>query len=236
MQSLFTFVSPPDQCGYLPERRWSLRYEVVGHLSLEEYGDRLRAGWRRFGFSLFRPECSACRECRSLRVDVARFRPSSTQKRVWKRNAGEVAVTVGPPQVSDEKLALYDKYHSFQSVLKGWPEHDAETAEDYVQSFVDNPFATQEWCFYVGDRLVGVGYADHLPIGLSLIYFIYDPDERHRSLGVFNVLSALRWAASHGLPHVYLGYHVADCPSLNYKANYRPNEVLDGGDWIPFRE
>ena len=236
MQTLFTFVSPPDQCGYLPDRRWQLRYEVVGELTPGEYAARMRAGWRRFGFNLFRPECPECRACRSLRVDVAKFRPGATQRRVRRKNEGEVRVEVGRPAVSADKLALYDKYHRFQAALKGWPEHGSESASDYLDSFVDNPFVTQEWCHYLGDRLVGVGYVDHLPVGLSAIYFYYDPDERHRSLGTWNVLSVIDAAARQGLPHVYLGYFVEGCRSLEYKAAYRPNEVLTDGKWKPFRE
>jgi arginine-tRNA-protein transferase len=37
------------------------------------------------------------------------------------------------------------------------------------------------------------------------------------------------------LPHVYLGYHVAGCRSLEYKGRFRPNEVLgEDGEWHPF--
>jgi arginyl-tRNA--protein-N-Asp/Glu arginylyltransferase len=235
MQTLFTFTSPPDQCGYLPDQRWQLRYEVVGSLTPAEYVDRLRAGWRRFGFSLFRPECPECSRCRTLRVGVANFRPSESQRRAWKANA-DVRVTVRPPCVEQDKLDLYDRYHAFQAAFKGWPEHAAETAGDYLESFVHNPFVTQEWCYHVGDRLVGVGYVDHLPVGLSAIYFFYDPDERRRSLGTFNVLSVIAAARRQRLPHVYLGYYVKGCRSLEYKAKYRPNEVLDpaSGTWQPF--
>lgn len=235
MQTLFTFTSPTDQCGYLPDQRWQLRYEVVGSLTPDEYARRLRAGWRRFGFSLFRPECPECTRCRTLRVDVAAFRPSQSQKRAWKANA-EVRVVVGEPVVSQDRLELYDRYHAFQSAFKGWPEHDPESASDYLESFVHNPFVTQEWSYHVGDRLVGIGYVDRLPVGLSAIYFFYDPDERHRSLGTFNVLSILAGAARAGLPHVYLGYYVAGCRSLEYKGKFRPNEVLDVADgaWKPF--
>jgi arginine-tRNA-protein transferase len=234
MQTLFTFVSPPDQCGYLPDRRWQLRYEVVGELTPTEYASRMRAGWRRFGHSLFKPECPNCRQCRSIRVDVARFRPGASQRRVLRKNEGDVRVAVGPPAVSADKLALYDKYHRFQAAHKGWPEHGSESASDYLESFVENPFVTQEWCYYLGGRLVGVGYVDHLPVGLSAIYFFYDPDERARSLGTYNVLSVIAAAAQRKLPHVYLGYFVAGCRSLEYKAKFRPNEVLEVGKWRPF--
>ena len=74
-----------------------------------------------------------------------------------------------------------------------------------------------------------------MPEGLSAIYFFYDPAERKRSLGTFNVLSILRHAAEIGLPHVYLGFHVGGCRSLEYKARFRPNEVHTGnGAWVPF--
>jgi arginine-tRNA-protein transferase len=234
MQSLFTFVSPPDQCGYLPDRRWQLRYEVVGELTPTEYVARLRAGWRRFGFSLFKPDCPNCRQCRSVRVDVARFHPSEGQRRVRRRNEGVVRVEVGAPAVSDAKLALYDKFHRFQAATKGWPEHGRESATGYLESFVENPFVTQEWSYFLGDRLIGVGYVDRLPVGLSAIYFYYDPDERSRSLGTFKVLSVIAGAAEAGLPHVYLGYFVAGCRSLEYKAKFRPNEVLRDGKWELF--
>ena len=58
----------------------SLRYEVVGALTPAEYADRLLAGWRRFGHSLFRPDCPACTACRSLRVDVARLSARATPR------------------------------------------------------------------------------------------------------------------------------------------------------------
>ncbi|MDB5309843.1 MAG: arginyl-tRNA-protein transferase [Gemmataceae bacterium] len=236
MESLFTFTSPPSRCGYLPDREWQLRYEVVGRITPAEYMARLKEGWRRFGFSLFRPACETCRMCQSIRVPVAGFRPDRSQKRAWAANAGEVQLVVGPPAVTRAKLDLYDKFHAFQHDVKGWPEHGPKNPDDYIESFVENPFVTQEWCYYLGDQLVGVGYVDRLPEGLSAIYFFYDPAERDRSLGTFNVLSVIRAAAGWGLPHVYLGYYVEGCRSLEYKARFGPNEVLGpAGEWGPFR-
>ncbi|HJZ58516.1 MAG TPA: arginyltransferase [Gemmataceae bacterium] len=235
MESLFTFVSPPGRCGYLPDRVWQLHYEVVGQITAAEYMDRLRRGWRRFGYSMFRPQCPSCRMCQPLRVPLATFRPDRSQRRAWKANHGEVRITVGSPSVSPTKLDLYDKFHQFQHEAKGWPSHDGEAIADYIESFVDNPFPTQEWCYHLGERLVGVGYVDQLPEGLSAIYFYHDPDERSRSLGTFNVLSVLAAAREQGLPHVYLGYYVEGCRSLEYKGRFRPNEVLrPDGTWGPF--
>jgi arginyl-tRNA--protein-N-Asp/Glu arginylyltransferase len=42
-------------------------------------------------------------------------------------------------------------------------------------------------------------------------------------------------AKERGVPHVYLGYYVEGCRSLEYKARFTPNEVLrDGSTWEPF--
>jgi arginine-tRNA-protein transferase len=236
MESLFTFVAPPSPCGYLPAETWQLEYEVVASLSPDEYMQRLLAGWRHFGEMLFRPRCPACTACCSLRVDVENFRPDRSQRRVRTANEGEVRLVIGPPSVSRAKLRLYDRYHAYQSDAKSWPQHPAKDAESYLGSFVRNPFPIQEWCYYLGDHLVGVGYVDDLPGGLSAIYFYYDPEERPRSLGTWNVLSVLDQARRRRLPHVYLGYYVEGCSSLEYKARFRPNELRGAdGIWRSFR-
>jgi arginine-tRNA-protein transferase len=204
----------------------------VGELSASEYQTRLQAGWRRFGYSLFRPTCPTCKKCQSLRVPVTTFKPDRSQRRCLAANDGEVKLVIGEPQVTEEKLSLYDRFHAFQSEHVGWPGHGPKDASGYAESFVDNPFETQEWCYYLGKKLVGVGYVDCLPAGLSAIYFFHDPEERKRSLGTYNVLSVIRKAAEWKLPHVYLGYYVNGCRSLEYKARFKPHEVLNGtGEW-----
>jgi len=237
MESLIRYLSPPSRCGYLPDRNWSLEYEVVLTLSPAEYMERLKAGWRHFGSMMFRPQCPTCRQCQSLRVLVDQFRPNRSQRRSDKINQGQVELRIGEPSVSRAKLELYDRFHAFQSAFKGWPEHPAKDEDTYCDSFVHNPFPIEEWCYYVKDRLIGVGYVDVLPGGLSAIYFYYDPNERQRSLGTWNVLNVIRRAAERGLPFVYLGYFVPQCQSLEYKANFVPNQILGpDGKWRGFRE
>lgn len=236
MESLFRFVAKPSPCGYLPDQRWRLEYEIVRDLSADEYMQRMREGWRRFGHTLFRPRCSACSACQSIRVLVNRFRPDRSMRRVHNANAGVVRVEIGEPSVTPAKLDLYDRFHAFQSSAKDWPIHDVNDAYSYTHSFVDNPLPVEEWCYFLADRLVGVGYVDVLPAGLSAIYFFYDPDERQRSLGTWNILSLIHETASRKLPHLYLGYYVADCQSMVYKARFTPNQVRGpDGRWKDFR-
>lgn len=157
-----------------------------------------------------------------------------SQRRAWKANA-DIQLTIETPSVSDEKLELYDRFHAFQVGNKGWPEHAPKEEASYVESFVENPVPTLELCYRLNDRLIGVGYADRLPGALSAIYYFYDPDERQRSPGTFNVLSILAMAGRLRMPFVYLGYYVEGCRSLEYKATFAPNQVVGSdGVWRDF--
>ncbi len=237
MESLFHYVAPPGPCGYLPDQEWTMEYELMNELSPAEYQDRLLAGWRRFGAMLFRPRCAVCRACQSLRVAVDQFQPNRSQRRARRLNENDVELRIGAPHVTPAKLRLHDRFHDYQAAHKGWPLHPAKDAGSYRDSFVDNPFPIEEWCYELDGQLVGVGYVDVLPDSLSAIYFFYDPAFRKRSLGTWNVLSMIDSAKARRLPYVYLGYYVAGCASLEYKANFAPNEVLGpGGRWRRFRE
>jgi arginyl-tRNA--protein-N-Asp/Glu arginylyltransferase len=236
MKQLAQFVTPPSECSYLPGQAAQLEYVLVSKITPAEYQHLMSEGWRRFGHMLFHPVCRQCHECRTIRVLVDRFQPNRSQRRVRKLNEGQVRLRIGAPSCDREKLDLYDRYHLFQSGIKDWPLHAPKQRDEYIGAYVNNPFPTHEYGYYLGDRLVGVGYVDVLPESLSAIYFFYEPELRDRSLGTWNVLSVIEQAALSGRPYVYLGYFVAGCESLEYKANFAPNQIRgDDGRWRDFR-
>jgi arginyl-tRNA--protein-N-Asp/Glu arginylyltransferase len=240
MESLFQYVAPPTRCGYLPQQKWSLEYEYVASMTQAEYLERLLDNWRRFGNMLFRPVCETCRACRSLRVVVSSFRPDRSQRRCRQANEGVIELRIGKPSVNRAKLVLYDRYHAFQADRKGWPRHAPRDASSYAESFVHHPFPVEEWCYYLKDQLIGIGYVDVLPDspagGLSAIYFFYDPRRRERSLGTWNILCLIEEAAKRRLPYVYLGYYVEGCGSMSYKTRFVPNQLRGtDGVWRDFR-
>jgi arginine-tRNA-protein transferase len=83
----------------------------------------------------------------------------------------------------------------------------------------------------VAGRLAAIAYVDLSPQAVNSIYCFHHPDFRQRSLGTFDVLVEIELARRSGRPHLYLGYHVADCRSMIYKARFRPAEVLVEGRW-----
>ena len=233
VERIVSFKTPPSRCEYLHDQQWQLQYELLPDLRPSDYMRRLKEGWRRIGPVMFRPDCDGCRQCLTLRVPVASFRPSVSQQRAWKKNGTEVEWMLGSPVITPERLALFTRFHQHGHETKGWP---AAAPEDSTLGLhVMNPFPTEEWTYWINDRLVGVGYVDALSEGLSAIYFFHDPDEHRRSLGTFHILKMIEAAKQRDVPHLYLGYFVKGCRSLEYKARFRPNEVLgQGGQWAAF--
>lgn len=81
-------------------------------------------------------------------------------------------------------------------------------------------------CYYFDDKLIAIGVIDFMPSGISSVYFIWDPDYKHWSLGKLSALKELTLLSQMGLPYYYLGYYVDDCHKMNYKASYG-GELLD---------
>ena len=237
MNRIVLHTEPPSRCDYLPHESVQRLYGIAPHLQPSEYLELLRAGWRRIGPVVFRPDCPHCRQCLSLRVPVASFRPSRTQRRIWKHHAREVVRKIASPSLTPERLALYNAFHDHGHQTKGWPapiDESTGDGESGLDLFLRNPFPTEEWSYWIGDRLLGVGYVDVLAEGLSAIYFFHDPREHKRSLGTLNILHMIDAAGRRGLSHVYLGYYVKGCRSLEYKARFRPNEVFTAAAWEAF--
>ncbi len=225
------FVEPPRACVYLPEQTAQLENKVMLDVSAAHFGQMLVRGWRRFGPFYFRPACKACGACLSVRLPVDRFVASTTQRRTHKR-LEKLRVEVGVPQVTPERLALYHRWHGFREDARGWAASELDE-ESYGLEFAFPHPAAREITYYDdeapgGPRLIGVGLSDITPVGVSAIYFYYDPEYARWSPGVMNVLCQLDLARAHGLPHVYLGYYVEGCASMRYKSTFRPHEILAG--------
>jgi arginine-tRNA-protein transferase len=48
-------------------------------------------------------------------------------------------------------------------------------------------------------------------------------------------MTLINEAKRRAIPHVYMGYYVKGCQSLEYKAGFKPNEILSiEGKWIPY--
>jgi leucyl-tRNA---protein transferase len=219
----------PHQCPYLPDEVASLDVWLMLDVSPSELAVLLERGWRRFGPSYFRPGCANCAKCEPLRIPSSTFRASTSQRRA-RRNASRLTRVVQRPVVDEERMALYGRWHAHREQHRGW-EGFAMNEERYAYEFAFDHPSVREVAFRDpghGDRLVGLGILDEVPNAISAVFFFWDPEFAPASLGVAHVVMLVEDAAARGLEHVYLGYRVADCPSLAYKGRYQPHELLDG--------
>ena len=219
--------APLRPCNYLPGREARERAFLAERMQPETYHGLMDRGFRRSGQIFYAMDCPSCALCVPLRVPVATFQPSKSQRRVLRRNP-DVVLTAQKPAVTDEAHALYQKYLRHQHPD---PDRDdsRETLENwlYARDIVD----TYELRYCIGDRLVAVSIVDVCAQSVSAVYHFFDPDEADRSLGVFSVLAEIQWAAQLGVPHYYLGFWIEGCATMHYKANYGPHEVLRDGIW-----
>ncbi len=120
-ESIYQETGQEEACLYLPDQLSRLRYRIIHRCTPDTYQSLLERGWRRFGRVFFRPACTACQECRSLRVDVERFRPNRSMRRTAKRNR-DLEVGLRRAVVSEEHRELYDSYHRDMAERNGRPE------------------------------------------------------------------------------------------------------------------
>jgi arginine-tRNA-protein transferase len=219
---------PPFPCPYLPDREARHQTLLASACPPGLYAGLLDLNFRRLGPLVYRPACDACTECRQLRVPVATFRPSRSQRRCVARNR-DLAVATEAPRLTDEKADLYARY------LVGRHDGQMSGSREELEGFLYvSGVETVEVCYRSEGRLVAVGIADVEPQSLSAVYCYFDPDLGACGLGTFNVLWLLGEAGRRRAAHLYLGYYVAGAPTMEYKAGYRPCELLrSDGTWEP---
>src|SRR6185312_6100137 len=221
-------VLPRHSCPYLPGRVAEDRAVWASSIPPDIYQRFMDSGFRRSGRLVYQPMCRGCRQCLSLRVPVAEFRPDKSQRRC-RRNNGDLQVIVQSPVFTSEKYDLYSTY------LRAWHGKAEPDGAEALEAFLyDSPLeSTVEFEYRDADeKLIAVGISDVCPTSLSSVYFFFDPGQQKRGLGTFGALYEIAFAADHGLPYYYLGYWVKDCPAMSYKQSFRPNEVLEpDGVW-----
>ena len=216
-----------SECSYLDNLKQTTFYKIIDNCSTDECQDLIERGFRRFGKMYFRPVCSTCSECQSIKIDVDNFNFSKSQRRVLKK-ASHIKSYIQKPTLTQAHLDLFKKYHLYMKDKKEW-EYSEVTPQSYYSSFVDghNEFG-YEILYYDDDKLIGIDLVDILESGVSSIYFYYDTDYMHLSLGKLSLYNQIMYAKEANLKWIYLGYYVKDCPSLSYKAHYKPYLTLQG--------
>jgi arginine-tRNA-protein transferase len=147
-----------------------------------------------------------------------------------KRNAS-VTTELRTARFTEEHFSLYRRY---QSVRHTGDSMDDPDPGKYRQFLMNSNIDTFILELRIGRRLLSVSVIDHVANGLSAVYTFYDPDESHRSPGIFTILKQIELARSIEYDWLYLGYWIKDCQKMSYKACFQPLEAFqpETNTWI----
>ena len=221
----------PHRCPYLPDQTAILPMRLpLAELTGTQFDACLARGDRRQGILLYRPDCGSCTACEAIRLDVKAFAPTKTQARMHKRGRARLRVEVGRPRVDAARVRLYNLHKRLRQLEGG---EGLATAADYSGFLAESCVDTWELSYWMGEQLVGVAIVDRGQTSLSAVYCCYDPEVPGISVGVFSVMETVALCRQWGLQWLYLGFYVAGCRAMRYKASYGPHLRLIAGQWQP---
>ena len=227
------YVTAPQPCPYLVgkiERKLftALQGDAAGALN-----DTLsHQGFRRSQNVVYRPSCAGCSACLSARIVAGGFKPSRTQRRILRRNAG-VARLATNPWATETQYRLFRRYLDARHATGGMADMDLH---EFAAMVEETPVRSRIVEYHLGGELIAVCLTDLLSDGLSMVYSFYDPNMPEHSLGTYIILDHIAMAREAGLPYVYLGYWVPGSPKMDYKRRFEPLDIFHDGRWRSLAE
>lgn len=233
LRQLQFYATAPYACSYLPGLEARSQVVTPGYLVDQNlYGALVDSGFRRSGVFTYRPRCSQCNACVPVRIDVAGFKASRSQRRALARHAA-LQSHWQPLGFDPEHYALYSRYQAARHLESNVGQ---DSQEQYIHFLLQSTVATHLVEFRDQGILRMISIIDELEQGLSSVYTFYDPSLSKSSLGTYNILWQIEECRRRNLPWLYLGYWIARSPKMAYKINFQPLQGLLDQQWVPLSQ
>lgn len=186
-------------------------------------------GWRHFGAYFFRyatlAKADSLYHVLPLRLKLANFSPSTSQKRVVKKNQ-DLRLEIREAAIDEAKIALFDRHKT----------RFADNVPDSIYDFFTPypariPCHTKELCLFQEGHLIAVSFLDIGAHATSSVYAIYEPTETKRSLGIYLILLSIAYSQELGMTHYYPGYAYREPSHYDYKKRFSGLEQFDWVEW-----
>ncbi len=204
-------------------------YFFAQEVTPEQMDELWEHGWRHFGMFFFRYATLAKQNGRyhvtPLRLQLANFSLSTSQKRVLKKNQ-DLRLEIRDAVIDETKEALFDRHKT----------RFADNVPDSIYDFFTPhpaliPCPAKEICLFQNEQLIAASFLDIGAQSTSSVYSIYEPTETNRSLGIYLILLSIAYSQKLGMTHYYHGYAYREPSHYDYKKRFSGLEQFDWEAW-----
>ncbi len=193
----------------------------------------LADGWRHFGTYFYRYNLgflkNEFRIVLPLRIWLENFSFSKNKRRIMRRNS-DLQTIIRPILLDEEKHELFERHK--QRFDHGIPET--------IYNFLDvdaakTPCPALEFCVYEDGKLIAASFLDIGKHSVSSVYAMFEPEVKHRSLGIYTMLLEINFAIENNKSFYYQGYAYEGESFYDYKKRFNALERFDWlGNWENF--